>query len=56
MVAAYLNETYPGPLSDTICAMADVGQRGQEYGTGAMKENAWWLWVIVRAWFKGLKN
>jgi hypothetical protein len=51
MVAAYLREKYPGPLSDTVCMLADVGDRGQEYGTGKVKINGMWLWAIVRAWW-----
>ena len=53
MVAAYIKENYPGSLSDTVCAMADVGDRRQEYGTGVVAENVWWLTVILKAWFRG---
>jgi hypothetical protein len=56
MVAAYIKENYPGPLSDAVCAMADVGDRGQEYGTGVVAENVWWLLVILKAWFRGPKR
>ncbi len=54
MVAAYIHEKWPGALSDTVCAMADVGDRGAEYKTGTIKENSWWLWLILRAWGRGL--
>ena len=50
MVAAYVREKWPGPLSDTVCAMADVGDREVEYKNGTVKENSWWLWLILRAW------
>jgi hypothetical protein len=50
MVAAYIKENYPGPLSDTVCALADVGHREQEYGTGATRETAWWIWLVFKAW------
>jgi hypothetical protein len=53
MVAAYIREKYPGPLSDTVCMLADVGDRGQEYRNGNLKDNGLWLWAIVRAWWKG---
>lgn len=56
MVAAYIKKNYPGPLSDTVCAMADVGDRGQDYGTRPAAENIWWLMVILKAWFRGTKK
>lgn len=31
MIAAFLKQLYPGPLSNTICAIADVGDRGQDF-------------------------
>ena len=31
MIAAYLKKLYPGPLSQTVCAIADVGDRGQDF-------------------------
>jgi len=31
MIAAYLRQLYPGPLSQTVCAIADVGDRGQDF-------------------------
>jgi hypothetical protein len=54
MVAAYIHTTWPGPLAETVCAMADVGGRGQDYKNTTASENAWWLWQIVKAWTKGL--
>ena len=49
MVAAYLKEKYPGVLSDTVCALADVGDRGVDYGSSSSSDNAWWFWLVIRA-------
>lgn len=54
MVAAYIRERWGGPLAETVCAMADVGDRGAEYPNGTAKENAWWVWQILKAWVSGL--
>ena len=54
MVAAYIRERWGGPLAETVCAMADVGDRGAEYPNGTAKENAWWVWQILKAWVRGL--
>jgi len=35
MVAAFLKQLYPGPLSETVCAIADVGDRGQDFPPNA---------------------
>lgn len=50
MVAAYIREKWPGPTAEAILAMADVGDRQQEYGSSKASNNAWWLWTVVRAW------
>ena len=52
MVAAYVRETWPGPTAEAVLAMADVGDRGQEYRTGQARDNAWWVWQILRAWVR----
>ena len=31
MIAAFLKQLYPGPLSKTVCSIADVGDRGQDF-------------------------
>jgi hypothetical protein len=31
MVAAFLRQSYPGILSETVCGVADVGDRNVEY-------------------------
>ncbi|KAL9132868.1 MAG: hypothetical protein Q9175_005955 [Cornicularia normoerica] len=33
MAAAYIREKWPGPLAETMMAMADVGERVPEYGS-----------------------
>lgn len=50
MVAAYLREKWAGPLGETVCAMAEVGDRGGEYPNGNARENAWWVWQMLKAW------
>lgn len=52
MVAAYIRATWPGPTTEALLAMADVGDRKAEYGNGQARENAWWLWQILRAWLR----
>ncbi|ORX93756.1 PfpI endopeptidase-like protein [Clohesyomyces aquaticus] len=54
MVAAYIRQRWPGSLSETVCAMADVGERGQYYTVGKTRDTAWWVWNIFRAWSVGL--
>ena len=54
MVAAYLRETWLGALSDTVLALADIGWRPESYETSSSKETAWWIWLITRAWGRGL--
>ena len=50
MVAAYIRDKWPGPTAEAVLAMAEVGDRGQEYESSRAGTNAWWLWTIVRAW------
>ena len=52
MVAAYIRETWPGPTAEAVLAMADVGGRSAEYDTGKGRDNAWWVWQILRAWMR----
>ena len=56
MVAAYIRERWPGPLAETVLAMADVGGRPVEYDNGSAKENIWWVWQIFKAWRSGPKR
>jgi len=53
MVAEYIRVRWPGPLAEVVCNMADVGGRGVEYENGKAKENAFWVWQILRAWTMG---
>ncbi|KAF2502879.1 class I glutamine amidotransferase-like protein [Lophium mytilinum] len=54
MVAAYIRQRWPGPLAEVVCRLADVGDRGVEYEIGAVRENGFWLWQILRAGIAGL--
>ena len=56
MVAAYIRQRWPGPVANAVCAMADVGNRSAEYDNGSVKENAWWVWQIFRAWTMGFRK
>lgn len=40
MAAAFLREKYPGPLSELVCKLADVGDRGDEYGCSEEEDAA----------------
>jgi hypothetical protein len=40
-------------LADLVCAMAEIGDRGQDYDTGKVSNVLWWIWLIQRAFFKG---
>ena len=53
MVAAYIRERFNGELADLVCRMADVGERGQDYETGTVKETSWWIWLILRSLWRG---
>jgi len=54
MVAAYLREKLPGPVSEAVIAMSDVGEKGINYTTGRAQENAWWLWQILKSVVMGI--
>jgi hypothetical protein len=54
MVAAYLREKYAGPVAEAVLAMADVGGKGIDYSTGKARDNAWWLWQILKAVILGI--
>lgn len=49
MVAAYLREKLPGPATEAVIALAEVGDKGIDYNTGKTKETAWWLWLILKS-------
>jgi hypothetical protein len=52
MLAAYLREKFPGPATEAVIAMADVGEKKIDYNTGKTKENLWWFGLILRAVMK----
>jgi hypothetical protein len=56
MVAAYIREKLPGPASEVVIAMADVGEKGIDYPNGKTTETVWWLWQILKAWIMGQKQ
>lgn len=49
MVAAYLRDTLPGPVTEAVIVMADVGDKGINYTKNKTSETVWWLWQILRA-------
>ena len=52
MTAAYIKEKWP-ELGPTVAALADV-ERGEEYEQTKVGMMSWWMFNILRAWFKGL--
>jgi hypothetical protein len=54
MIAAYMREKLQGPATEAAIAMADVGDKGIDYPTGLAKENAWWLWQILKSVLLGI--
>ncbi|KAF1951524.1 class I glutamine amidotransferase-like protein [Byssothecium circinans] len=56
MVAVYMKNKWPGPLSDTVLALADVEVRPAEYGQGKVGFIASFMLLIARAWFRGLTS
>ena len=53
MVAAFLRKTWPSPTVEAVLAMADVDDRGAEYGHGQARESLWWVWQVIKAWSQG---
>ncbi|TAQ88219.1 Peptidylprolyl isomerase [Chlorociboria aeruginascens] len=43
MVAAYLREKLPGPVTEAVVAMAEVGEKGIEYSTGKTTATLWFV-------------
>lgn len=56
MIAAFLKDKVPGPLSEIVCTMADVGDKGEFYEMDVSVEKAWWIGQILRAVFFGQKG
>jgi hypothetical protein len=53
LTAAYLHHKVQRELADLVCAMADVGDRGQEYDSGKISNVLWWIWLILRSAVRG---
>ncbi|KAF6836877.1 ThiJ/PfpI family protein [Colletotrichum plurivorum] len=54
LVAAYARASgkhFPAPVVEIACQMADVGDRGQEYGQGQTAYFVSFMWQVVKAWF-----
>jgi hypothetical protein len=52
-VAAYLHQKVQRELADLVCAMAEIGDRGQDYDSGKATNTLWWLWLILRSAIRG---
>ncbi|KIW30748.1 uncharacterized protein PV07_02452 [Cladophialophora immunda] len=53
LTAAYLHYKVQKELADLVCAMAEVGDRAQDYGSGKASNTLWWMWLILRSLVKG---
>ncbi|RDL34533.1 PfpI endopeptidase-like protein [Venustampulla echinocandica] len=49
MVAAYLRYNFPGPTTEAVLSMADVGEKGLDYGKSVARVQLGWLWWILKA-------
>jgi hypothetical protein len=49
LVATYLKKTYPDPLAQTVCAMAEVGDRPVEYEIGPTRSLLFFVWQFLKA-------
>src|ERR1700749_2493692 len=54
LTAAYLHYKVQKELADLVCAMAEIGDRGQDYDSGKVSNALWWIWLIHRAFFRGI--
>lgn len=54
MFAAYLREKMSPELAGFVCDMAEVGDRGMEYGQGKVAMGVGFGWVVLRSWWAGL--
>ena len=54
MTAAYIKQKWPGPVSDIVLAMADVGDRPAEYDVGRRTETLWFVWKFLAAFRSSL--
>ena len=54
MAAVYMKQRWPGTLSESVLAMAEVVPRPQEYDQSNTGFMAWFVFHIFRAWIRGL--
>ncbi|KIW19347.1 hypothetical protein PV08_03642 [Exophiala spinifera] len=52
LTAAYLHHKVQKELADLVCAMADVGDRSQDYESGKAGNTLWWIWLVLRSLVK----
>jgi hypothetical protein len=53
LTAAYLHYKVQKELADLVCAMAEIGDRPQDYDVGKASNTLWWLWLVLRSLVKG---
>ncbi|KIX04528.1 uncharacterized protein Z518_05398 [Rhinocladiella mackenziei CBS 650.93] len=53
LTAAYLHYKVQKELADLVCAMAEIGDRSQDYDGGKASNMLWWIWLIIRSAIKG---
>jgi len=53
MVAGYIRDNFPGPASEAVLAMADVGEKGVEYTKSKPRDTIWWLILILKSFIVG---
>ncbi|EXJ76856.1 hypothetical protein A1O3_10501 [Capronia epimyces CBS 606.96] len=49
LTAAYLHYKVKTELADLVCAMAEIGDRNQDYNSSRATTTLWWVWLIVRS-------
>ncbi|KAG9790336.1 hypothetical protein KCU88_g1350, partial [Aureobasidium melanogenum] len=53
LTAAYLHSKVQKELADLVCAMAEVGDRPQEYDSSRTSSTLWFVWLIIKSLVKG---
>ncbi|KAK5227728.1 hypothetical protein LTR47_008535 [Exophiala xenobiotica] len=53
LTAAYLHYKVQKELADLVCAMAEIGDRPQDYDVSKASNTLWWLWLVLRSMVKG---
>jgi hypothetical protein len=49
LVAAYLRATYPSSVAETVCTMAEVGDRPMEFDVGLKRSMLYIVWQVLKA-------